>query len=257
MLKVCCLNDIISSDCVWQWLNEYSKIEGESGQLCLVPLWRVNLRKVWSFARTEAQVELYSILIQDIKDFSINPVKCIFLQNETTIASALCLLNYESMAVVCLSYALLRGSMLCCVLLTSNTTKPYIPIVICTIATIILICDSLLVKQITSNKLLTYSCTELLSLRSSPLCTIGPAVDLPKELWPRKRGILLNHPCPNLLYARCRLEQTFRDIFIIAVSETWLDESVLDDEVNLDSFTIIRSDRMSQSGKKKGGGVCL
>lgn len=61
----------------------------------------------------------------------------------------------------------------------------------------------------------------------------------------------------DLLYAQCRLEQTFRDICIIAVSETWLDESVLDDDVNLHSFTIIRSDGTRQSGKKKGRGLCL
>ncbi|GAA6215221.1 A disintegrin and metalloproteinase with thrombospondin motifs 17 isoform X1 [Lates japonicus] len=61
----------------------------------------------------------------------------------------------------------------------------------------------------------------------------------------------------DLLHARCRLERAFRDICIIALTETWLDESVLDEEVGLDNFTIIRSDRTTNSGKTRGGGVCL
>ncbi|CAL8361170.1 unnamed protein product [Arctogadus glacialis] len=44
----------------------------------------------------------------------------------------------------------------------------------------------------------------------------------------------------DLLHARCRMERAFRDICIIALTETWLDDSVSDDEVSLDNFTIIR-----------------
>lgn len=61
----------------------------------------------------------------------------------------------------------------------------------------------------------------------------------------------------DLLHARCRLERAFRDICIIALSETWLDESVSDAEVSLDNFMIIRSDRSKASGKMRGGGVCI
>jgi hypothetical protein len=53
------------------------------------------------------------------------------------------------------------------------------------------------------------------------------------------------------------MERAFRDICIIALTETWLDDSVSDDEVSLDNFTIIRSDRTRNSGKTRGGGLCL
>lgn len=60
------------------------------------------------------------------------------------------------------------------------------------------------------------------------------------------------------MYAtRCQLERAFRDTCIIALTETWLDESISDTEVSLDNFTVIRSDRTGQSGKTCGGGVCL
>ena len=61
----------------------------------------------------------------------------------------------------------------------------------------------------------------------------------------------------DMLHARCRLERAFRDICIIALTETWLDGSISDNEVTLDGFTIIRSDRTVQSGKTRGGGVCF
>ena len=61
----------------------------------------------------------------------------------------------------------------------------------------------------------------------------------------------------DLLHARCWFERAFNDICIIALSETWLEESVPDSEVRLDNFTIIRSDRTRHSGKKRGSGVSL
>lgn len=65
-----------------------------------------------------------------------------------------------------------------------------LPSLICTSATLILICDSLVVKPITSEKLLTNSHAELLSRQSLPPCTIGPVMGLPKKLRPRKRDWL-------------------------------------------------------------------
>ena len=130
--------------------------------------------------------------------------------------------------------------------------------------------------------LLTYSREELLPLRDSPPSNIKPTAALPPELRPRKRGKQggiqsrirrrpFKPPLPSIilanirslrnkmdmLHARCRLERAFRDICIIALTETWLDGSISDNEVTLDGFTIIRSDRTVQSGKTRGGGVCF
>lgn len=111
------------------------------------------------------------------------------------------------------------------------------------------------------------------------LCNSRPAVLLQTELRPRKRGrhggirgrirkrpfkptllsmILSNvHSLRNkmeLLHARCRLERASRDICIIALTNTWLDQWVPDVKVRLDNFTISRSDRLRQSGKMRGYG---
>lgn len=61
----------------------------------------------------------------------------------------------------------------------------------------------------------------------------------------------------DLLHAKCRLERTFRDACIIALTETWLDGTTPDSEVSLDHFTILQADRTRKSGKNKGGGVCI
>ena len=43
------------------------------------------------------------------------------------------------------------------------------------------------------------------------------------------------------------------DPHLIAISETWLDETIPDNKVNLPNYHIVRHDRI----KKGGGGVCL
>ena len=40
-------------------------------------------------------------------------------------------------------------------------------------------------------------------------------------------------------------------------SETWLNENDSDDSLDIEGFTIIRSDRTGESGKQNGGGVCF
>ena len=44
---------------------------------------------------------------------------------------------------------------------------------------------------------------------------------------------------------------------MIGLSETLLNENVIDTEINLPGFTCIRGDRTSASGKRNGGGVCF
>lgn len=150
------------------------------------------------------------------------------------------------------------------------------------ITTQLQICDGLIVRPVIDGRLLTYSREDLLSLRDSPPSNIKPEAALPPELRPRKRGKRggirsrirrrpFKPPLPSIilanvrslrnkmdmLRARCRLERAFRDICIIALTETWLDGSISDNEVTLGGFNIIRSDRTAQSGKMRGGGVCF
>ena len=155
-------------------------------------------------------------------------------------------------------------------------------IIVMVITVHLLICNGLSVQRVMDGGLLTYSREELLSLRDSPPSNIKPAAALPPELRPRKRGKRggirsrirrrpFKPPLPSIilanvrslrnkmdmLHARCRLERAFRDICIIALTKTWLDGSISDNEVTLDGFTIIRSDSTVQSGKTRGGGVCF
>ncbi|KAL0180332.1 hypothetical protein M9458_025774, partial [Cirrhinus mrigala] len=51
----------------------------------------------------------------------------------------------------------------------------------------------------------------------------------------------------DVLHGRCRTEKSFRDVCIITLFKTWLNDSVPDEEVSLDNFTIIRVDRTSNS----------
>lgn len=49
----------------------------------------------------------------------------------------------------------------------------------------------------------------------------------------------------------------YRQSCLICLSETWLTESDPDSSVELEGFTLLRADRDSNSGKTKGGGVCV
>lgn len=59
------------------------------------------------------------------------------------------------------------------------------------------------------------------------------------------------------LHAKCQGERLFRDACIIALTESWLHESISDSEINLDNFLTVRADRTRQSGKERGGGLCV
>ena len=48
----------------------------------------------------------------------------------------------------------------------------------------------------------------------------------------------------------------YRESSIMCFSETWLTPTSNDSHVNIDGFTIVRSDRTTKSGKQTGGGVC-
>lgn len=53
------------------------------------------------------------------------------------------------------------------------------------------------------------------------------------------------------------MERAYKDACIIALTETWFDEEVLESEVSLDHFSILRANRTCQSGKETGSGICI
>lgn len=61
----------------------------------------------------------------------------------------------------------------------------------------------------------------------------------------------------DILHAKCRVEKAFPEASIIALTEPWLNDSITDGEVSLDNFTTIRADRTKESGKERGGGICI
>ena len=48
----------------------------------------------------------------------------------------------------------------------------------------------------------------------------------------------------------------YRESSIMCFYETWLTPTINDSRVNIDGFTIVRSDQTAKSGKQTGGGVC-
>ncbi len=133
----------------------------------------------------------------------------------------------------------------------------------------------------------TYSRDRLLFFRGSIHCQLNPSILIPPDITltsglRRKRGRrggvrcrlrrrAFKTPLPSiilsnvrslknkldLLHAKCLMDASFREACVLAVTESWLDESVPDAEVALDGFELLRADRTSNSGKLRGGGVCM
>lgn len=60
------------------------------------------------------------------------------------------------------------------------------------------------------------------------------------------------------LRANTRYLHEYREAYVLAFSETWLNETVPDSEVCPEGLTITRMDRCSKAtGKEQGGGVCV
>ena len=49
----------------------------------------------------------------------------------------------------------------------------------------------------------------------------------------------------------------YRESCLLSFSETWLNQSIPDEEVDMENFHLARSDRTVDSGKSRGGGVCM
>ena len=128
---------------------------------------------------------------------------------------------------------------------------------------------------------LRYTMAELLQLRLSAL-TQPVFLDLPKNIKPRKRGrqsgvrrrnkprqhkpylpaIIMGNVQSlgnklDALSACVKFQHEYRTCSIMCYTETWLSDDVPDSHVNMEGFSLFRSDRTKDSGKKNGGGVCL
>ena len=49
----------------------------------------------------------------------------------------------------------------------------------------------------------------------------------------------------------------YRESYVMCFTETWLREDIDDGCVNIDGFSLIRSDRTKDTDKQTGGGVCM
>ena len=58
------------------------------------------------------------------------------------------------------------------------------------------------------------------------------------------------HACSRYLYE-------YRESCLLCFSETWLHKDIPDSSVDLPDFDIVRGDRTEESGKSRGGGVCV
>ena len=59
------------------------------------------------------------------------------------------------------------------------------------------------------------------------------------------------------LAALTRYDNLYRNSCALMLTETWLNPDVPDECVSITGFTLIRRDRTSESGKERGGGVCV
>ncbi|GFR67032.1 endonuclease domain of the non-LTR retrotransposon LINE-1 [Elysia marginata] len=133
---------------------------------------------------------------------------------------------------------------------------------------------------------LTYSASALKALKPTNLSCFKPSVPLPPEVTRvglrRKRGkkgglrtrlkkMKQRLPLPTVITGNARSLNNKLDEFnscvnhvseykhssLNAFSETWFKEVQTDSSCNIDGFTIVRGGRTLNSGKQRGGGVCL
>lgn len=134
----------------------------------------------------------------------------------------------------------------------------------------------------TSKAPLCYNMAELRALRSSPLVVRPTLHNPPTEVKIRKRGrkggvrarnkkrgfkpvlpsiILENVRSVNNkldeLGGLVKYDELFRTASLMCFSETWLTDKISDSCVNVDNFELFRGDRTKESGKSRGGGVCI
>lgn len=131
---------------------------------------------------------------------------------------------------------------------------------------------------------ITYTRTELLSYRpvQAPGSKPRDFADFPREILPRKRGKKggvrqrvrkrgFKPPLPSIVFgivrslpnkidelrANIRFLHEYRESCLLCFTETWLHENIPDSAIDIGDYEIIRGDRTSESGKSRGGGVCV
>lgn len=131
---------------------------------------------------------------------------------------------------------------------------------------------------------LIYSRTELLRLRDTSPATARPQGfdGFCREVKPRKRGKRgglrvrsrkrgTKPALPSMIIGNVRslankideLEtltrymHEYRETCLMGFSETWLNDSIPDSALHIPYFELVRGDRTRESGKTRGGGVCL
>ena len=145
------------------------------------------------------------------------------------------------------------------------------------------VCADRLAIPPASNGRIIYTRSSLLDLRpGSPSPKPKDYNEFPKDLLPRKRGKRggvrkrvrsrrINPPLPTILFgnvrslankmdelnASTRYLHEFRESCLMCFSETWLNDQIPDSNIELPNFDIVRGDRTPESGKSKGGGLCL
>ncbi|RUS82612.1 hypothetical protein EGW08_009640 [Elysia chlorotica] len=132
-----------------------------------------------------------------------------------------------------------------------------------------------------SKPFIQYSPAILRSLRPPPIATLTSAQDDSNQRKLRKRGKkggvrarfrrkAFKPPLPAIvtgnarslnnkldeLSTNTRFLSEYREAGLICITETWFTENCPDSGINIDGFSVYRSDRTAESGKTRGGGVC-
>ncbi|RUS86773.1 hypothetical protein EGW08_005433 [Elysia chlorotica] len=77
-----------------------------------------------------------------------------------------------------------------------------------------------------------------------------------KALKPPLPAIMTGIAGLDELSTNTRFLSEYREAGLICITETWFTENCPDSGINIDGFSVYRSDRTAESGKTRGGGVC-
>uniref|UniRef100_A0A8C6M681 Reverse transcriptase domain-containing protein n=1 Tax=Nothobranchius furzeri TaxID=105023 RepID=A0A8C6M681_NOTFU len=127
-----------------------------------------------------------------------------------------------------------------------------------------------------------YSRDQLLALGASSAMPTAEQANIPREVRRKRRGtragigrrskvrryrpaipsIIMGNvrSLPNKvdeLAALTRHQRSYRECGLLCFTESWLTELTPDSHINMDGFHLIRADRTTESGKKRGGGLAV
>lgn len=127
-----------------------------------------------------------------------------------------------------------------------------------------------------------YSRDQLLALGASAAMPTAEQANIPREVRRKRRGtragigrrskvrryrpaipsIIMGNvrSLPNKvdeLAALTRHQRSYRECSLMCFTESWLTALTPDSHINMDGFHLIRADRTTESGKKRGGGLAV